>query len=540
MNEKFSLLYPEGYQRNKQDDFSSFGFIKDLNLNSILYEGENIAVGIPSLKLSEAFTRDEKVCRYRMDIMDDMLQEQGFSSLFDEAIPMIESIYALRKASGGFESVEASLYSLREIDTYIELLDLLYDRLNNLEPKSEGLLRLKKLVLEAHEDESFKNLRENSAKMIEKVGNIKSITLGINIDTSKMAAKEAGIVSVNTECFRSGDIIDRLLSAKLKTDEYTCLTPLAPVKGSGADSNVLIMQVNQALTRIYSQTLRSFSPSVKRYVNVKTDVFVVLYNELKFLNQSYKLLAYFKSKRYPICKPEIVPKQERAMEIIDGYNPVLAYKSDNSYLIYNDIKFDSNGMFYLITGPNQGGKSIFAYSIGMIQAMCQLGLYVPARSAKMSLVDNIFTHFPVDSLDNIGRGRLGEECCRMSVIMEQVTQYSLLIFDESFSNTSSTEGSYIAKEILTSIAVIGCRGLFVTHMHELSAQIDEINRHPEHTVQLDNLVAQMSGDNDGRRTYKVIRTKPDGLSFARDIAMKYGLVFDELLKKNQAYRRSDE
>jgi hypothetical protein len=192
MNEKFSLLYPEGYQRNKQDDFSSFGFIKDLNLNSILYEGENIAVGIPSLKLSEAFTRDEKVCRYRMDIMDDMLQEQGFNSLFDEAIPMIESIYALRKASGGFESVEASLYSLREIDTYIELLDLLYDRLNNLEPKSEGLLRLKKLVLEAHEDESFKNLRENSAKMIEKVGNIKSITLGINIDTSKMAAKEAG------------------------------------------------------------------------------------------------------------------------------------------------------------------------------------------------------------------------------------------------------------------------------------------------------------------------------------------------------------
>lgn len=539
MNENFSLLYPEGYQKNKQDDFSSFGFINDLNLNSILYEGENIAVGIPSLKLSEVFTRDEKVCRYRMDIMEDMLQEHGFSAMFNEAIPMIESIYALRKASGGFESVEASLYSLREIDTYIELLDLLYTKLNNLEPKSEGLLRLKKLVLETHEDENFKNLRENSAKMIEKVGNIKSITLGINIDTSKMAAKEAGVVSVNTECFRSGDIIDRLLSAKLKTDEYTCLTPLVPVKGSGVDSNVLVMQVSQALTRIYSQTLRSFSPSVKRYVNVKTDLFVTIYNELKFFNQSYKLLAYFKSRRYPICKPEIVPKQERAMEIVDGYNPVLAYKSDNSYLIYNDMKFDSNGMFYLITGPNQGGKSIFAYSIGMIQAMCQLGLYVPARSAKMSLVDNIFTHFPVDSLDNIGRGRLGEECSRMSVIMEQVTQYSLLIFDESFSNTSSTEGSYIAKEILTSIAVIGCRGLFVTHMHELSAQIDEINKHPEHTVQLDNLVAQMSGDNDGRRTYKIIRTKPDGLSFARDIAMKYGLVFDELLKKNQSHKRSD-
>lgn len=536
MNSNFSLLYPPAYQRRTEDDFSSFEFIDDLNLKSILYESENLALGIPPLKLSELFTRNEDVCRYRMDIMEDMLADAGYSALFDEAIPIIENIYALRKSYVGAESVESSLYSIREVETYIELIDLLYDRFNKLEPKSTGLSGLKKLIIEAHEDESFKNLKANSAKMVEKIGNIKSITLGINIDTSQMVAKEAGVVSVNTEYYRSGDIIDRLLSGKLKTDDFSCLTPLVPVKGSGADANVLVLQVNQALTRIYAQTLRSFGPSVRRYLNVKSDLFITIYNELKFFNQSYKLLAYFKSKRFPICKPELLPKQERAMEIVDGYNPVLAYKIDNSYLIYNDFKFDSEGMFYLVTGPNQGGKSVFSNSIGMIQAMCQLGLFVPARSAKISLVDNIFTHFPVENTDNIGKGRLGEECSRMSAIIEQASDKSLLLFDESFSNTSSTEGSYIASEVLKSIAIIGCRGLYVTHMHELSSRLDEINNLPDSTIKLDNLVAQISGDNDGRRTYKVIRTKPDGLSYARDIAKKYGLVLDELLKKNKEYR----
>ena len=96
------------------------------------------------------------------------------------------------------------------------------------------------------------------------------------------------------------------------------------MKGSGADANALVLQINQALTRIYGQTLRSFGPAVRKYVDVKTDLFIALYNELKFFNQAYKLLTYFTAGKFPICKPEIVPKQERAMEVIDAYNPVLA------------------------------------------------------------------------------------------------------------------------------------------------------------------------------------------------------------------------
>ena len=121
-----------------------------------------------------------------------------------------KTYYICVKQAVGFATVEASLFSLREIDTYIELIDLFYDRLSKTEPGSAGLKNFKKLVFEAHEDTDFINLRENSSKMTEKISNIKSITLGINIDTSQMTAKEAGVVSVNSEYFRAGDIVNRL------------------------------------------------------------------------------------------------------------------------------------------------------------------------------------------------------------------------------------------------------------------------------------------------------------------------------------------
>lgn len=94
--------------------------------------------------------------------------------------------------------------------------------------------------------------------------------------------------------------------------------------------------------------------------------------------------------------------------------------------------------------------------------------------------------------------------------------------------------------MLTSIAVIGCRGLYVTQIHDLRNRLDEINRYPGSTIKLDNLAAQMSDDDavERKRTYKIIRTKPDGLSYARDIAMKYGLVLEEMLRRNKSYRRS--
>ena len=100
----------------------------------------------------------------------------------------------------------------------------------------------------------------------------------------------------------------------------------------------------------------------------------------------------------------------------------------------------------------------------------------------------------------------------------------------SLSSTGSFEGAYIASEVLAALSLIGCRGIFSTHLHDLAASVEKINADclPQGGVRIDNLVAEIT---DGRRSFRILRKMPDGKSYARDIAEKYGLSLDRLLSK---------
>ena len=164
--------------------------------------------------------------------------------------------------------------------------------------------------------------------------------------------------------------------------------------------------------------------------------------------------------------------------------------------------------------------------------MAQLGLPVTAQSAVISPCDGIFTHFPASSEDTVNKGRLGEECARLREIFDSLTPDSLVLLDESLSSTGSYEGSYIAAELLSAFSLIGCRGIFSNHLHDLAASVERINSEciPKGGVRIDNLVAEIA---DGQRSFRILRKMPDGKSYARDIADKYGLSLEELLKNKR-------
>ncbi|MBQ5832331.1 MAG: hypothetical protein IIW43_02530, partial [Selenomonadales bacterium] len=107
---------------------------------------------------------------------------------------------------------------------------------------------------------------------------------------------------------------------------------------------------------------------------------------------------------------------------------------------------------------------------------------------------------------------------------------SLVLLDESLSSTGSFEGAYIAAEVLQGFSMTRCRGIFSTHLHDLAASVDSINEAAEKNggVKIDNLVAAIE---EGSRSFKIVRKKPDGKSYARDIADKYGLSLDKIMEK---------
>ena len=231
-----------------------------------------------------------------------------------------------------------------------------------------------------------------------------------------------------------------------------------------------------------------------------------------------------------MCKPLAVP-DDRVAYGEDIYNIKLAIKrtkGEEFDMIGNDITFDNEQRIYVMTGPNRGGKTTFTQAVGHCFLLAQAGIYVPATKFNYSPVDNIYTHFPADENDTVDLGRLGEESKRLSDIFKVATDKSLLLLNESLATTNVAEGVFIAKDVIKAMAYLGVRSVFNTHMHELAHHLDEYNSDDSYRSKVQSLVTGMK---DGHRSFKCEIAPPQGVSYAKDIAEKYGVTYDQI-KKN--------
>ena len=195
-------------------------------------------------------------------------------------------------------------------------------------------------------------------------------------------------------------------------------------------------------------------------------------------------------------------------------------------IVANDIDFDDeSGRIYILTGPNRGGKTTFTQAVGLAVLLAQNGIYAPCRELKISPCDNIFTHFPADENDTVDLGRLGEESKRLAEIFDVATENSMLLLNESLATTNVSEGLFIAKDVVRAMRYLGVRSVFNTHMHDLAKNLDEMNTKTEGKSIVQSLV---TGVDNGERSFKVYISPPQGSSYARDIAKKYGVTFEQI------------
>ncbi|MCD8208129.1 MAG: DNA mismatch repair protein MutS, partial [Bacteroidales bacterium] len=175
------------------------------------------------------------------------------------------------------------------------------------------------------------------------------------------------------------------------------------------------------------------------------------------------------SKNNKFMRPEIVAETE-PMEIRDGRHPVVEALSKEKF-IPNDATLDEGeNRTIILTGPNMAGKSTYMRQIAVITIMAHIGCFVPAGSAKIPLVDRIFTR--VGASDNLvmDQSTFMVEMIEVASIIKNATKHSLLILDEVGRGTSTYDGLAIAWAVIEHITEnIGAKTLFATHYHELTA-----------------------------------------------------------------------
>ncbi|MEG2310922.1 MAG: DNA mismatch repair protein MutS [Clostridia bacterium] len=168
-------------------------------------------------------------------------------------------------------------------------------------------------------------------------------------------------------------------------------------------------------------------------------------------------------------KPDIVESGEIC--VVNGRHAVVEKALKDTDFIPNDICMNNNSdRFLIITGPNMSGKSTYMRQVAIITYMAQLGCFVPADSAKISIVDRIFTRIGASDDLSMGQSTFMVEMQELSNILENATKNSLIILDEIGRGTSTYDGLAIAwatVEYVANLNNIGAKTLFATHYHEL-------------------------------------------------------------------------
>ena len=215
----------------------------------------------------------------------------------------------------------------------------------------------------------------------------------------------------------------------------------------------------------------------------------------------------------PTCLPVPVAPRERRHSYKGLYDVCLAL-SMKQKVVGNDGNGDKRDLV-IITGANQGGKSVFLRSIALAQLMVQCGMFAPAEAFCANICEGLFTHYKREEDTTMESGKFDEELSRMSEIVEHITPNAMLLFNESFAATNEREGSEIAWQIVSALLERRIKVFFVTHLYEFAHRFSV--KRTENAIFL-----RAERQADGTRTFKVIEGEPLETSYGEDL---YASIF---------------
>lgn len=471
-----------------------------------------------------------EVIRYRREIYEDLKHQKDLGS---QLLTIVKEMrfYTV----GGFKKMDkdATIWDfisrLKELENYCNSIIEIQRLLQPCTFASEGLRKVQEYVAQLCRDSGLKELLEDVQSITDEVASIKSLTLGVNLDGSLMPV-EAGLISMNTAPYREQTVLERFVQFHKKKgaqpQQLKPMSALTHARNAFGDVSPLAENLTRLVETMIPQVLNPLKTFVRKYVDVSGMMLVSLFHELLFYVRFQEWEMRLKEYGLHCCLPEL---STEATQLEDFYNVKLAMvhmgEGIQNDIVTNTMEFTKEHRVLILTGPNRGGKTIFTQAIGLAYLLAQHGLFVPCSSGKIQLCDGIYTHFPADENSTVTLGRLGEEAQRLSEICQAATADSLLLLNESFSSTSHTESVYIAEDILRYLCCLGASTCYNTHMHELAEKAEQYGQREDAVCQAASLVM---GNSDGTRNYKVRFAKPEGKSFAREIAAQYGITFEQL------------
>jgi DNA mismatch repair protein MutS len=486
------------------------GFFADLNLDRIV---DAVTAGGDEYDLKPFFytpLKDIEEILYRQDIMRDLENSvllENLKSFTRRMSSILQGIETYKKT--GYKNFEEGIF-LDTVNDYCDTVECLTGGLAGADLQSAGLISFREYLSGYSGSESFILLSGKAKKLKADLSEIRycmTIKSGC-VTVRKYEAEEdySADVLETFEKFSSGAARD--YSVKL---------------GSTYEINHVMSGILDLLAGLYPGIFSELGSFYADNSGFPDETLMTFHREIQFYIAYLDYIGYLKDSGLEFCCPQIT----HTKEVYDykGFDLALAYELawKQSRVVCNDFFLKGKERIFVVSGPNQGGKTTFARTFGQLHYLACLGCPVPGEKAKLFLYDNIFTHFEKkEDIANL-RGKLQDDLVRIHGILAKATPNSIVIMNEIFNSTTLGDAVFLSGKIMKSILELDLLCVCVTFIVEIASL-------SEKTV---SMVSMIAPENPAERTYKIIRKPADGLAYALSVAEKHRLTYDRIRERIQ-------
>ncbi len=280
-------------------------------------------------------------------------------------------------------------------------------------------------------------------------------------------------------------------------------------------------QILQMLARLFSDEFSALDQYCRQHGEFFDETVRRFERELQFYLAYLEHIAPLRSAGLCFCYPEVTTSKE--VFAADTFDLALAKKltSEGKPVITNEFHLAGPERIFVVSGPNQGGKTTFARTFGQLHHLAGVGCPVPGRAARLFLYDHLFAHFGREEDLAKMSGKLEDDLVRIREVLQSATSDSIVILNEIFTSTTLHDARFLGAKVMKKIIQLDLLCVYVTFVDELACLGEPVV----------SMVSTIVPENPAERTYKVLRGPADGLAYALAIAEKHGVTYERLRRR---------
>ena len=393
-----SLLWPDVTQRAQASTALDPQCIRDLDVESVISAMIGAPLGRSTLRQTFlTLCTDTAAIVYRQDILDDLWRHPAFVTDLEALLPDMSTLDASQPLGDRRRlpllEVSWRLGELERLVTCVSGLDAVFQRLGD-GLQAAGWQTLRQRITHLARDPVYQNLCRELPDMLQTMRAKASVTIGVNLD-GQLQPVAATLLSINDQKFTASSFLDRLLGRDAEPFKgQGPLHTVPPLVQSGGppgsqrgprDVNPLMVPLFRDVAKALETVCQPIAQALRQYNALHSGFLATLSGDLAFYLAAVRLITRLSACGLPMCRPVMAPMAERCCALHDAYNVALALRHLEhadvaSRIVLNDVDSDAHGRIGILTGPNQGGKTVYTQMVAMCQILAQLGLWVPARS----------------------------------------------------------------------------------------------------------------------------------------------------------------